>query len=85
MTVIENPIVGKPHVVKSEVDGGDTTLHVKCNIANGVFRIKTKTTDVERWVAGEHIQIVMPYLSADDRELLISGTSPEAWDKIFGD
>lgn len=34
------------------------------------------------WNAGELIQIVMPHLSADDREFLITGLSAEEWDRV---
>lgn len=35
------------------------------------------------WMAGKNIQIAFPDLSADQRELLISGICPECWDEIF--
>lgn len=31
------------------------------------------------------VQHAMPYLSAEDREFLISGCTPEDWQKLFGD
>lgn len=33
---------------------------------------------------GKMIQDAMPHLSADDREFLISGTTPEEWDEMIG-
>jgi hypothetical protein len=33
--------------------------------------------------AGESIQDCFPYLSAPEREQLISGTHPECWDEMF--
>jgi hypothetical protein len=30
------------------------------------------------------VQVIFAHLSADDRELIISGTHPECWDKMFG-
>lgn len=33
-----------------------------------------------RWVAGQPIQVAMPEMSIDAREMLISGTHPECWD-----
>lgn len=40
---------------------------------------------LNRWlIEGELIQNAMPHLSADDREFLISGTTPEEWDDKFG-
>lgn len=40
---------------------------------------------MDRWLGGlELIQDVMPELSADDREFMISGITPEMWEKTFG-
>jgi hypothetical protein len=41
--------------------------------------------DVIDWQAGKYIQDAMPYLSKGERELLISGTCDECFDKMFGD
>ena len=38
---------------------------------------------VERWQAGEYIQNAFPDMSMEDREILISGTHPACWDKLF--
>lgn len=35
------------------------------------------------WINGTLIQKAMPYLSAEDREWLISHTCPKCWDEIF--
>ena len=40
---------------------------------------------VERWQAGELIQDAFPHMSIDDREIMISGTHPECWNKLFGE
>ena len=40
---------------------------------------------VMRWHEGENIQRVFPDMSAGDREILISGTHPACWDKLFGE
>lgn len=36
------------------------------------------------WRAGAYIQDAAPHLSADDREFLISGATPEEWEEMFG-
>jgi hypothetical protein len=36
-----------------------------------------------RWIAGELVQRVWPHMTPDDRELLITGTHPACWEKIF--
>jgi hypothetical protein len=38
---------------------------------------------LDKWKSGVLIQNVMPHLSADDREFLISGTTSEEWDEYF--
>jgi hypothetical protein len=38
---------------------------------------------VNRWQGGENIQDVFPDMNEGDRELLISGTHPACWDKLF--
>jgi hypothetical protein len=38
---------------------------------------------VESWQGGELIQNAFPDMSMSDRELLISGTHPACWDKLF--
>ena len=39
--------------------------------------------DVANWEAGVLIQDALPYLSADERELFISGTCGACYDKMF--
>jgi hypothetical protein len=38
---------------------------------------------VERWQGGEYIQNAFPEMSMQDREVLITGTHPACWDKLF--
>jgi hypothetical protein len=35
------------------------------------------------WQAGKLIQDAFPMLNADQREFLLTGLTPEQWDKIF--
>lgn len=35
------------------------------------------------WLGGECIQNALPSLTADEREMLISGICPECWGKMF--
>jgi len=36
-----------------------------------------------RWASGEHIQNVLPEMSAARREQLLTGTHDECWDAMF--
>lgn len=40
---------------------------------------------VTRWQEGENIQSAFPDMNAEDREILISGTHPACWTKLFGE
>ena len=39
--------------------------------------------DYADWENGKLIQDAFPYLSANQRELLISGICPKCWDRMF--
>ena len=41
--------------------------------------------DLAAWKAGVLIQDAFPYLSSNDREMLISGTHEACFNKLFGD
>ena len=54
------------------------------------FTGETNTREIDvtgeqlaRWHSGELIQNVMPHLSADDREFIMTGITPEEWDLVF--
>jgi len=40
--------------------------------------------ELRRWQSGELIQNVMPHLSPDDREFLMTGLTPADWDEMTG-
>ena len=40
--------------------------------------------DVQNWINGGYIQQSLKNLTAEDRELFLSGLTPEEWDEIFG-
>jgi Fe-S-cluster-containing dehydrogenase component len=56
---------------------------VQCRICDRICSIKVRDEDLKRWKSGVHIQDAMPDLSAGDRELLISQTCNECWNKMF--
>lgn len=56
-----------------------------------MFSGKVHTLDVpcteeqyEAWRNGQLIQVAMPNVPADLREFLMTGTTPEEWNEIFG-
>jgi hypothetical protein len=57
------------------------------SVISGVVRtrdIPVNPDDFISWEAGAgSIQDLMPYLSDDDREFILSGITPEEWDSMF--
>lgn len=37
------------------------------------------------WMGGGHIQDIMPNVSAEDREFIMTGYTPEDWNTLFND
>jgi len=54
-----------------------------CSVCGNSSEIQVVESDLKRWQGGEHVQNVFPWMSADDRELLISGTHPACWDDMW--
>lgn len=48
------------------------------------MRLPFSRLEYDAWQRGDYIQHAMPRLSAEQREFLMSGTTPEQWDKEFG-
>lgn len=43
-------------------------------------------SDYKEWrTSGELIQNALPHLTSDEREFLLSGSTPEEWDAVFGE
>lgn len=53
---------------------------------SGVTRtldIPVTQAQLDSWSAGKLIQDAMPNLSADDREFIMTGITPEEWEAMF--
>lgn len=55
-----------------------------CIVTGKDQSITVKAEDLNKYRQGSCIQDCFPYLSKGDREFLISGTSDEGWQKMFG-
>jgi hypothetical protein len=49
------------------------------------MEIDFETEDYIKWRKGMLIQNALPYLTASEREFLITGITPEEWDEQFGE
>ena len=60
-------------------------LEPTCRHCGTTVQISVIGPDYDRWKNGELIQDAMPYLSPDEREILISGTCGPCFDRMFGE
>jgi hypothetical protein len=60
------------------------SLTLRCRQCNKQYVFTVDHDDYNRWIEGELIQRAMPYLNADQREMLISKTCGPCFDKMFG-
>lgn len=62
------------------------TYKTICKMCKGVGYFKADPKDIYEWKEnGMMIQKALPYLNADIRELLISGTCGKCFDDLFGE
>ena len=56
----------------------------RCVVTGKMYSVEVPGEELYAYRQGKHIQDAMPSVSAEDREFLISGTSPEGWEQLFG-
>jgi len=47
--------------------------------------IQVTQAQIDAWQGGELIQNAMPNVSADEREFIKTGITPEEWEETFGE
>ena len=60
-----------------------TKLYAECNFCQRSFILNVHEKDLRDWQEGRYIQDAMPYLTAGERELLISNTCESCFMKMF--
>lgn len=60
-------------------------IETTCPICHETHTIMVYTDDFYAWKHGKNAQDAFGYLSADNREMLISGICPDCWDDLFTD
>ncbi len=61
------------------------TLTKTCHLCKTEHEMQVSDQSLERFQKGEHVQFAFPYLTADERELLISGICGKCVDEIFAE
>ena len=62
-------------------------LITRKSMFSGITRqrdIPVTQEQLDAWNSGELIQKVMPHVSSDDREFLMTGITSEEWETAFG-
>jgi len=66
---------------------GDNRIEyrAKCQVCAKDVTLRLRPEDVEEWQGSNprHVQLIFQYLTPAERELLVSGTCGECWNKIF--
>ena len=63
-------------------------LITRTSILSGKTRTKeinVNQSQIDKWVAGMLIQDAMPNVSVDEREFIMTGSTPEEWDSTFNE
>ena len=68
--------------VKRVVDGDDLTFSGHTT-SNKPFSITVKLSDANEWINGGMIQSCFPHLTAEQREILLTGNDDESWNRMF--
>lgn len=53
-----------------------------CRVCGETSMVEISEDGYLAWADGEYIEDAFPTLSADERELLITGTHPECWEVL---
>lgn len=61
----------------------EITIVTYCPFCNEAHEIQCNEEDYLDWQDGMTAQEAFPYLSANDREMLISGICPSCWSALF--
>lgn len=61
------------------------TIHRTCPVCGEQVEVEVAVEEYNMWHGGALIQNVWPHWTAEQRELLISGTHPACWEKLFGE
>ena len=68
----------------SRVVSGDDLTFSGYTTSDKPFAITVKLSDANLWINGESIQNCFPSLTAEEREILLTGNDDEAWERLFG-
>lgn len=75
---------GAPRGCEVSRSGGLVTVSKRCPVDGRLHAVIVSERSWDAFVLDTPIQEAFPDLDADDREFLLSGTTPSEWNEIFG-
>lgn len=62
----------------------EVCIVTRCPLCGRGNEVEVNENDYFDWDDGMNVAVAFPYLSANEREMLISGICPTCWEKTFG-
>lgn len=69
----------------NDINKNEIDISVKCPFCGTVSEITVSKDSFMTWQMGEMIQMAMPELGADEREILVSGLCLKCQAEVFGE
>lgn len=67
----------------TKINYKEVCIITQCPLCGRANEIEVNENDYFDWDDGVSTQVAFPYLSKYEREMLISGTCPLCWDRMF--
>lgn len=67
-----------------KINHKEVTIITRCPFCGRANEVEVNEADYLDWQDGVLVQDAFPYLSADEREMLVSGICPTCWESTFG-
>lgn len=61
----------------------EVAIVTRCPLCGCANFVEVNDLDYLDWQDGELVQNAFPYLSADEREMLVSGICPDCWEHMM--
>lgn len=61
------------------------SISTNCPLCGTESTVFVEKEDMDKWDEGALVQNAFPYLTAGEREVLISGVCTPCWDRSFGE
>jgi hypothetical protein len=75
--VITGPVIN--------IEGENVTYMKICSVTERLYTVTISKDEYLKWKGGELIQNVLPHISTEKREFLISGVTPDEFTKLYND